>query len=108
MPWVKGQSGNPAGRPRRGQSFADALRRALRERDPETKRTRLQQVAEAAVQKAIAGDLDAIRFIAERIDGKVPDMVQSDGQLVIRVEYVDEHADGSSLSSTPGPAAGDP
>jgi len=108
MPWVKGQSGNPAGRPRRGQSFADALRRALSERDPETKRTKLQQVADAAVERAIKGDLEAIRLIAERIDGKVPERVQSDGQLVIRVEYVDDYADAASPSSASGPARSDP
>jgi hypothetical protein len=90
MPWAKGQSGNTSGRPRRGQSFADALRAALREKDRETKQTALQQVATAAVRKAIAGDLDAIKFVAERTDGKVPDQadVRHSGDLSASVTVV--------------------
>ena len=91
--FVKGQSGNPKGRPRKGQTFADALRAALAVRDPQTKQTELHKVAQAIVSKAKAGDVPAIAFIAERLDGKVPDEVAASGALTIRVEYADGHAD---------------
>lgn len=66
-----GQSGNPNGRPKRGQTFADALKAALAVKDPETKQTELRKVAAALVREAKAGNVSAIAMIAERLDGKV-------------------------------------
>ncbi len=93
--WRPGESGNPAGRPRRGQSFADALRAALRVKDEETKQTALRRVADAAVTKAIAGDMTAVEFIANRLDGKVPDQIATSGDLHIVVSYADGQPDDS-------------
>ncbi len=67
-----GQSGNPNGRPKRGQTFADALKAALAIKDPVTKQTELRNVATALVREAKAGNIAAISLIAERLDGKVP------------------------------------
>lgn len=90
MAWEKGKSGNPGGRKKGQPSFAEALRHALAERDPETKQTALSRVATAAVAKAMAGDLDAIKFVAERTDGKVPDQsdVRHSGNLSAAVTVV--------------------
>jgi hypothetical protein len=93
MPFVKGQSGNPGGRKRGQVSFAEVLRKALSERDPETKQTALAGIARAAVVKAKAGDLDAIKFVVERIDGKLPDKIDARGDLHIVVSYADRDAD---------------
>ena len=95
MTFKQGQSGNPRGRPKRGQSFADALRSALKERDPQTKQTALTRVADAAVRKALAGDMGAIAFIAERLDGKVPDEIETSGGLQIVVTYADDRTHAS-------------
>jgi hypothetical protein len=67
MPFQPGQSGNPGGRPK-GPALTDSLRSLLRRRGPDG---RLQRDAIAArlVEKALAGDLDAIRYIFDRIDG---------------------------------------
>ena len=63
MGFRKGISGNPAGRPRSGLAFADALRVALHERDREYG-TKLRKIAAALVDKAAQGDVQAIREIA--------------------------------------------
>ena len=110
MTFVKGQSGNPGGRKRGQVSFAETLRKALAERDPDTKRTALQRIATAAVEKAAAGDLDAIKFVAERTDGKVADVINStstsQGDLHIVVSYADRDANPSAAPSGTDDRAG--
>lgn len=54
-PFVKGQSGNPAGKPKGIESTPDRLRRMIRERIPE--------VIEVLVQSALAGDAQAARLL---------------------------------------------
>ena len=54
-----GQSGNPAGRPRRGTATAEILRGRLAEQAGE--------VLERVVYAALAGDLQAARLVLERI-----------------------------------------
>jgi hypothetical protein len=78
MPWVKGQSGNPAGpRPR---DFEAALRRALLRADPKTKATDLDNIAKALIAKALEGDVPAIKEVADRSDGKVAQAVEHSGE----------------------------
>jgi hypothetical protein len=57
--------GRPIGSMNREKPFNDALRIALRG-DP----LRLRRIAEKLAEKAEAGDLAAIREIADRLDGK--------------------------------------
>ena len=70
MPFEKGQSGNAEGRPVSQKAFANMLRLAINEAVAEGG-TKLRQVASALVDKAISGDVPAIREIADRLDGKV-------------------------------------
>ena len=80
MPFQKGQSGNPNGRPKSNKRFKDALNLAVHERIDEKPlrgvetrdETYLRRAAEALVEKAMSGDLRAIREVADRLDGKVP------------------------------------
>ena len=69
--WQKGQSGNPAGRPR-SAVLSDAYRRMLAEADPEDEqgRTRAEVIAEQMYLKAKGGDVSAMREIADRVEGK--------------------------------------
>lgn len=55
--------------------------------------TKLRQVADALVSKAIGGDVQAIKEVADRLDGKVPQAVVGDDEhdpinLIARIERV--------------------
>jgi hypothetical protein len=63
-----------AGRPPKEKSFANMLNIAIKEAN-EQGITKLREVADALVAKAISGDVPAIKEIAERLDGKVPQAV---------------------------------
>lgn len=81
-----------AGRPPKEKSFANMLRIAIAEANDEGK-TKLREVADALVAKAITGDTAAIKEIADRIDGKVPQSVVGDDDadpinLVHRIERI--------------------
>jgi hypothetical protein len=58
--------GRPVGSVNREKPFADALRIALRSGNPH----RLRAIAEKLIEKALTGDLQAIREVADRMDGK--------------------------------------
>lgn len=60
------------GRPPKERSFANMLRIAI------TDGENLRAVADALVTKAKAGDVQAIKEIADRLDGKVPQAIIGD------------------------------
>lgn len=66
-----------AGRPPSEKTFANMLRVAIKEAH-EDGNDRLRAVADALVNKAITGDVPAIREIADRLDGKVPQAIVGD------------------------------
>lgn len=70
-PFQPGQSGNPAGRPKK-RPFKDAIDAAIRKAaDDGGEDLSLEAIATALLQKAKSGDVAAIKEIAERHDGKV-------------------------------------
>ena len=89
MPFVKGQSGNPGGRPKT-KLFREALIRALEAAGDDQKK--LDVVAAALFLKASEGDVPAIRELADRIDGKVPQGIENgeDGEFLVR-QVVERH-----------------
>lgn len=68
MTFQPGQSGNPKGT-RKDKLFRDALLLELHRVQPDD-RTALAHIARATVQKAMEGDIQAIKEVADRIDGK--------------------------------------
>jgi hypothetical protein len=68
MPFVKGKSGNPGGRPS-DKPWTEALRKVVYENDAEG-RKRLYKIAEACVTAAEGGDIVSIKEIGDRLDGK--------------------------------------
>jgi hypothetical protein len=70
-PFQPGQSGNPKGRPK-SITLSEAYRKMLAQVDEsdEQKRTRAEVLAEQMYVKAKAGDVPALREIADRVEGK--------------------------------------
>tara|TARA_S200002703_G_scaffold114078_1_gene99542 strand:- start:5248 stop:5595 length:348 start_codon:yes stop_codon:yes gene_type:complete len=71
MPFEKGKSGNPGGRSKE-RPFREALRKQLNDIDPKDpdQRKKLEHVARKCVDLAMDGNMQAIKEIADRIDGK--------------------------------------
>ncbi len=72
MPFEKGKSGNPGGRPKT-KHWRDAIRRAVldtEEPDPNSAVRNIDRLALALVEKALSGDVPAMKEIGDRLDGK--------------------------------------
>ena len=59
MPFTKGRSGNPKGRPRKGDSLAEAIRSRLNAK-------KRQDVIDAIIAKAAQGDVHAFDVLGKR------------------------------------------
>jgi hypothetical protein len=80
MPFKKGQSGNPKGRPKKELALTEAINTALKKKD--VKRgyetlSRKQAIAEVLTQEALKGNLTAINIILDRTEGKPLQKVES-------------------------------
>jgi hypothetical protein len=97
--WAAGQSGNPNGRPKRGHALSDLLAKSLQEQESDG-RTKAEVIAEKLVEQASKGDIDALKIILDRTEGKVPDTtnLNASGALKIRVVYEGVNAKAASTS----------
>jgi hypothetical protein len=75
-----GQSGNPGGRPSY-RKLTEALERELAKRATKGSGTREDQVASTLVSLALRGDVQALRLIFERCEGKPLQPIQLDGTM---------------------------
>lgn len=82
--FVKGKSGNPAGRPKKDLVTAH-LERELLALDGSTNATNARRVAEKAVELAKQGHPWAVQFVTERTEGK-PEQVVSIRQEVTELD----------------------
>src|SRR5262245_8978138 len=64
--------------------FADILKRELAKSDRRDK-TNLAKIAEKVVKMAIAGDMDAVRWLADRVDGRVAQTLDVTSQHQVNV-----------------------
>lgn len=86
MPFEAGKSGNPEGGkpgPKKGKLFKDALSIAIHRTDGD--KTKLAQLAEALVEKAISGDVPAIKEVADRLDGKATQPIGGDDDAPLNI-----------------------
>jgi hypothetical protein len=106
MTFQPGQSGNPTGKPKQ-KPLRDALLLAIKRVDKDDK-IKLNAMAEALVEKALAGDVMAFREIADRVEGKVAQQTivtgDEDGGPVrleeIRRSIVDpRHSDSAGIQA---------
>ena len=73
--FVKGQSGNPAGRPPGSKSFQAELRAALEEHG--------EEILEKLIERAKKGETTSGRFLSERL---MPAMKSAPVQVPLRLE----------------------
>ena len=70
--------GRPLGSQNKDKPFRDALRQAIIDAsNAPNPRRRLYNVAEALLTKAEDGDVAAVREVADRLDGKVPQAIEN-------------------------------
>ena len=69
MPFEAGNSLSP-GRPKKQRSFAAALQIEVKQAGKEGDGTKLRDIAATLVQEAIGGNIQAIKEVADRLDGK--------------------------------------
>ena len=83
--FIKGESGNPSGRPKGSVDVVAELNRQLRAKPKD-----LQAIIKALIDEAKSGNVKAIEVILDRLNGKVAQpLSNSDGTPIkILVEYV--------------------
>jgi hypothetical protein len=72
--WKPGESGNPKGRPKNGESLTSLLRELVFSacpNDPERRRF-AELLVRRVLQEALKGDLRSFKEICNRLEGRVP------------------------------------
>lgn len=81
-PWKPGQSGNPKGRPPKGETVAEVWRAFLEGKDdPDDKMTRREKLMQAMYRKGLSGDVAAVKLVLERTDGLPIQRMQIDSGI---------------------------
>lgn len=90
MPFQRGKSGNPAGRPPKGDALSELILAALQKKGAD-KKTHLVAIVEKAITEARQGDRDAREWLSVRGFGKPvqPVVGEDGGPLKILVTYAD-------------------
>lgn len=83
MPFQKGQSGNPNGRPSKGQALADLLDKAWPEAD------RIDAVKAIAI-RAVLGDVEAFKALMNWAYGRPPQALELSGKDGGPIEWNDQ------------------
>ena len=84
MAFVKGQSGNPGGRSQEKLWRSALLRAVHRKTDEKDQDKALEKVADACVMAALSGDMQAIKEIGDRLDGKPAQAIVGDEDQPIK------------------------
>lgn len=70
MTFKAGQSGNPSGDNAGAKIWRQALVRALKRRETGEDKQALEFLADALLDKALIGDVSALKELGDRLDGK--------------------------------------
>lgn len=104
--WVKGQSGNPEGRPKGTVSIVSALKERLEEIPKGEKKTYLNLFIDQIVKKTLKdGDVSMMKDVIDRIDGKPRQDVNIDMKGTMALQTVEDklknllHGQGSNNNS---------
>ena len=73
--WAKGQSGNPGGRPKRDRIISQRILAELTDYDG----AKLHRLANALLERALGGDITAIREVIDRVEGKPTQALEHEG-----------------------------
>jgi len=85
--YKKGQSGNPNGRPKKGESLTETMRTFLDEAPPGQELTYKELFVKKSYQKAIEGDPAFARLVWNYIDGMPKQQVDvtSNGESIVPI-----------------------
>lgn len=75
IPYKKGQSGNPNGRPKKGSAIADILNK-IGDEEHKKNITKREALLKKTYELAIKGDAAARNFIADRTEGKAIERIE--------------------------------
>jgi hypothetical protein len=81
--WKPGQSGNPSGRPKK-LHITDAIRAELEREGPDGIPND-EAIARVLVELARAGNMDSIREIADRTEGKARQRIESGSESMFAI-----------------------
>jgi ribosomal protein L17 len=90
MPYKKGQSGNPRGRPKKGETMTDLLREKVEiPKTAAAKLTRKEKIIEKLITLAEAGDLSALKYLFDRLDGRPKESIElTDSEIDTRLREI--------------------
>lgn len=70
--------------------WSDAIRAAVDvEIDPATKRRKIHAIADKLVALAESGDIQAIKELGDRLDGKATQAIEHSGDVIVKVSQAD-------------------
>ena len=67
---------NRKGRPKTGLAFAELVREVMEEKNPKTKKSKIESMVDVAVNRAMRGSWQFYDALTARAYGKVPDKVE--------------------------------
>lgn len=108
MPFQKGNTyGNRRGRPKRGAALTEFIRAELdKPYRPDTKTTNKERIAQVVVKAACMGDLTAVAWITQRLEGNVKQGIDLSGEVIhqhdVTVRAVDYRASIRALRPVEG------
>ena len=86
MPFVKGQSGNPGGRPKKDWTWANLLEQVGEEIEPKSGKKFKELVSKRLWVACINGNIVAIKELFNRMDGMPSQHTELDGNITVLID----------------------